>query len=142
MVNSNYAKYLNQEPRIKHMAHHDIETVKGRSWPQRIYMSKDIVPGCPIFVEFGWIYDMPDPNPHLFQHSHSSDEVVVHIGNDYRNPTDLGGELEFQVEGEKLTIDKTSAIYLPAGVKHGPLTWKRVTRPHLEMAITIGGFYD
>jgi hypothetical protein len=32
----------------------------------------------------------------------------------------------------------TSAIYVPKGVKHGPLTWKKFTRPHLEFTIMIG----
>lgn len=142
MASSKYGKYLIKEPKIVTLAHHDIKQVKGRTWPQRIYMSKEIVPGCPIFVEFGWVYSMPEPNPYLFQHSHSSDEVVVHIGNDPSNPADLGAEIEFQIEDEKVTIDKTSAIYLPGGVKHGPVTFKKVTKPHLQMAITIGGFYD
>lgn len=142
MANSKYAKYLNQEPRVMNIAHHDFKEVEGRSWPNWVYMSKDIVPGCPIFVDIGWVYGMPKPNPFLFEHSHSYDEVVIHIGNDYKNPTDLGAVMELEVEGEKLTIDKTSAVYLPANVKHGPITWKEVTRPHLEMAITLGGIYD
>jgi len=37
-----------------------------------------------------------------------------------------------------LTFNKSSALFLPAGTKHGPLTWKKFTRPHLEMAIMIG----
>ena len=142
MPKSKYSKYLNQEPVLTRMAHHDAEMVTGRTWPQRVYMSKDIVPGCPLFVEFGWIYDMPKPNPHLLEMTHSNDEVVVHIGNDYRNPTELGAEIEFVVGDEKLMVNKTGALYIPKGVKHGPLTWKSVSKPHLQIAITLGGFYD
>lgn len=142
MSDSKYARYLNQEPRITQMVHHDINDVKGRSWPTRVYMSRDIVPGCNIFVSLGYIYGMPDPNPHMFEHVHDSDEVVMHIGTDFDNPTDLGAEIDFQVEDEVLTMDKTCAIYLPGGVKHGPLTWKRFTRPHLQVAITASGKYD
>ena len=139
---SKYTEYLNQEPRITRLVHHNIEDVKGRTWPQRVYMSREIVPECPIFVSIGWIYDMPSPNPHMFQHVHNSDEVVLHVGIDHKNPTDLGAEIEFQVEDEKLMIEKTSALYLPGGIKHCPLTWKKVSRPHLQIAITAGGTYD
>jgi hypothetical protein len=82
---------------------------------------------------------MPDPNPHIPEHSHSAhDEFVLHIGSDHKNPEDLGGEIECVVEGETLKINKTSALYVPAGVIHGPLTWKSVARPHLQMTIIMG----
>jgi len=42
------------------------------------------------------------------------------------------------VGGEPLIIDKTSALFVPKGVKHGPLTWKRVDRPHIQMTIILG----
>ena len=142
MSSLKYSKYLVQKPRIMHMAHHDLEKVTGRTWPQRVYMSNEIVPGCPFFIDIGWIYEMPHPNPALGEHSHSGDEVVIQIGTDYRNPEDLGGEMEFVLGGETLTMNKTGAIYIPKGVKHGPFISKRVDRPRIEMSITLGGFYD
>jgi len=82
---------------------------------------------------------MPDPNPHIPEHTHAeSDEFVLHIGSDYKNPEDLGGEIEFVVGGEPLKINKTSALYIPAGVVHGLLTWKSVAWPHLQMTIIMG----
>ena len=82
---------------------------------------------------------MPDPNPHIPEHSNSDhDEFVLHIGSDYKNPEDLGGEIEFVVGGEPLKINRTSALYMSAGVVHGPLTWKSVARPHLHMTIIMG----
>jgi hypothetical protein len=42
------------------------------------------------------------------------------------------------VDGRPLLINKTSSVFVPKGVKHGPLTWKRFTKPHLEMTIMIG----
>ena len=82
---------------------------------------------------------MPEPNPHILEHMHEKySEVVLHIGSDPNNPEDLGGEIEFNVGGEPLVFDKTSALFVPAGVKHGPVIWKKVTRPHLQMAIVLG----
>ena len=57
---------------------------------------------------------------------------------DPSHPEDLGGEIEFVVGGEPLIFDKTSALFVPAGVKHGPVTWKKVRRPHIKMAMVLG----
>ena len=112
--------------------------IKGREFPTMTYMSNDLVPGCNVYLELGWIWAMPDPNPHILEHTHNYNELVLHIGSDLNNPEDLGAEIEFVVGGEPLIIDKTSALFVPKGVKHGPLTWKRVDRPHIQMAIMLG----
>jgi len=103
-------------------------------------MSNDLVPGSNTYIEIGWVWDMPDPNPHIHEHSHGEgcNEIVLHIGSDPNNPEDLGAEIEFVVGGQPLVFDTTSALFIPAGVKHGPLTWRRLTRPHLQMAMVLG----
>jgi len=135
MAKSKYGRFLIKKPDYEV----DVEEVKGRQRPTMTYMSNDLVPENDVYLEFGWIWDMPEPNPHIHEHSHDYDEIVLHIGSDPDNPEDLGAELEFVVGGEPLKIDKTSALFIPKGVRHGPLTWKRVDRPHIEMAIVLGG---
>lgn len=66
------------------------------------------MPVCNTYVEFGWIWEMPDPNPHIFEHTHNFDEIVLHIGSDPHNPEDLGGEIEYMVGGQRFVFDKTS----------------------------------
>lgn len=112
---------------------------KGRQDPTMTLMSGDLVSECSTYLEVGWIWEMPEPNPHVLEHTHSYDEVVLHMGSDYNNPEDLGAELDFYLEGQPLKVDVTSAIYAPRTLKHGPLIWKWVSRPHLEMAIVFGG---
>ncbi|MBN1367875.1 MAG: hypothetical protein JW967_08100 [Dehalococcoidales bacterium] len=112
--------------------------MKGREIPTMTYMSDDLVPGSKTYIELGWIWDMPSINPHILEHSHDYNEIVLHFGSDHENPEDLGAEIEFVVGGEPIKINKTSAIYIPKGVKHGPLTWKKVNRPHIEMTIMLG----
>lgn len=143
MAESTYEKYVVRKPKVINMAHYKPEEiVRGRTFPQEIFMDNELVPQCPIFFEIGWIYEMPDPNPHISKHSHSHDELIVHIGTDPNNPQDLGAEIEFEYEDEKIIINTTSAIYVPKGLAHCPLTWKRVDRPHLEIVVVLGGEYD
>jgi hypothetical protein len=89
-------------------------------------------------VEAGWVCGMPDPPTHIFEHTHDYDEIVIHMGVDPDNREELGGEIEFMVDGQPLTINKTSAVWVPRGVKHGPLTWKKFDKPHIEMTIMVG----
>jgi hypothetical protein len=113
--------------------------IKGRQSPTMTLMSNNLVPGSNIYLEVGWIWEMPEPNPHILEHSHAKhNEIVLHLGSDLRNPEDLGAEIEFGIGGETLVFDRTSAIFVPAGVKHGPVIWKKVTRPHMQMAIILG----
>ncbi len=111
--------------------------VKGRL-PAMTVMSSALVPGSNNYVEIGWVTAMPDPPTHIHEHVHDYDEIVLHIGTDPADREDLGGEIEFVVDGQPLTLTKTSGVFVPRGVKHGPLTWKRFTRPHLELTIMLG----
>ena len=136
MVESKYAKNLVKKP-IREAGVRPYP-ITGRQVPTMTYMSNDQVPGSNMYVEFGWIWKIPEPNPQVLEHSHDYDEIILHIGTDPNNPEDIGGEVEFVVDGEKLTIDRTSALFVPKGLKHGPLTWKRVDRPHILMTMIIG----
>jgi len=131
--------YKNLVTKPKYEVQTGFDDVKGRQYPTMTFMSNELVPGSNVYIEMGWVYAMPDPNPHIPEHSHdNSDEFILHIGSDYKNPEDLGGEIELVVGGQPLKINKTSAIYIPKGVIHGPLTWKSVSRPHLQMTIIMG----
>jgi len=135
MAESGYSRYLVRKP-VREVS---AGGVKGRHDPTMTLMSNNLVPGSNTYLEFGWIWDMPEPNPHIFKHSHAKyDEVVLHIGGDPKNPEELGAEIEFSVGGQPLVFDKTSAIFVPAGVTHGPVVWKKVTHPHIQIAIVLG----
>jgi len=113
--------------------------VKNRQEPASMtLMSNNLVPGCNIYIECGWVFGMPDPNPHIFEHVHKFEEIVLHFGADHEKPEHLGAEIEFFLGGQPLKVNKTSAVYVPSGVKHGPLVWKKYQSPHLEMAIVPG----
>lgn len=111
--------------------------VAGRI-PAMTMLSNNLVPGVNNYVEAGWILAMPDPATHILEHVHDYDEIVMHVGTDPQNPEDLGAEIEFLLDGKPLLINKTSTVFVPKGMKHGPLTWKSFTRPHLEMTIMLG----
>ena len=135
MAGTHYQQNLVNKPHYEVGGNQDI---RGRQNPTMTYLSNDLVPGSNTYIEIGWIYEMPEPNPHILNHDHDYDEIVLHIGADPDNPEHLGAEIEFVVGSEKIVIDKTSALFIPRGVEHGPLTWKKVDKPHLQMVVMPG----
>jgi hypothetical protein len=132
-----YGKYLVRKPAYEVIA---TTPVKNRQEPASMtFMNKNLVPECDIYVEGGWVFGMPDPNPHIFEHVHRDfEELVLHFGTDYEHPEELGGEIDFSLGGQSLKLDKTALIYVPKGISHGPLIWKKYSAPHLEMAMIPG----
>ncbi len=127
-------KYLVARPVYEVMP---AQPVSGRIQAMTL-LSDVLVSGAHTYIEAGWIVAMPDPNPHILEHSHDYDEIVLHVGSDPGDQEDLGAEIEFVVDGRPYVINKTSCVFIPKGVRHGPLTWKRFTRPHAEMTIMLG----
>ena len=137
MPKVDYDKYLVRKPAYE-VGVQAVGKHKGHQVPSMTYMSNGLVPGSNTYVEVSWIYDVPTPNPYVFEHAHNYNEIVMHIGSDPNDPEALGGEMTIEVEGQPLSFDRTTALFLPAGTKHGPLTWQKVTRPHIEMTVMLG----
>jgi hypothetical protein len=135
MAKKSYKKNLVNKPTYEVGS---AQVIKGRQNPTMTFMSNDLVPGSNTYIEIGWVYKMPEPNPHIHKHAHDYDEIVLHIGGDPKNPEDLGAKIEFVVGDEKIVIDKTSALFIPRGVDHGPVTWEKVERPHIQMVVMPG----
>ncbi len=133
MAETDHRKYLVTEPLWEAGP-----GVTNRQSPTMTFMSGTQVPGVDCYVEFGWIWGMPKPDPHVHEHIHRFDEIVVHMGGDPDHPEDLGADVEYYLGGQPLAFSTTSAIFVPKGVRHGPHTWKEYRRPHISMAIMIG----
>jgi hypothetical protein len=131
--NVNYEKYLVRRPIGERAI-----GIKNRQSPAMTYMSSAQVPEADYYIEYGWIYGIPEPNPPVSEHVHDHDEIILHFGGDPWNPEDLGGEIEFMVEGKPLLLNTNTAFFAPKGLTHCPVTWKKFIKPHIEMAITLG----
>ena len=118
--------------------------VSGITLPTYTYMSNRLVPGSNVYLEFSWIYEMPQPSLVVpAAHAHPYDQVTLMIGSDPQRPEYLGAEVESYLGGEKLVTDTTGATFMPKGVEHGHVTWKKFERPHIMMSIMLGtGDFD
>ena len=72
-----------------------------------IYMDDKVVPGS-FYVEAVWVMgSIPRTHP---EHSHPDhDEICGFVGSNMDDPSDLGAEIDFVVDGVKTTITKTTS---------------------------------
>jgi hypothetical protein len=133
MVKSVYEKYIARKP-----LYEACPGVTKRQSPTMTFMSSQQVPEANYYIELGWIYDIPEPNPHVFEHVHDFDEIILHWGGAPEVPQDLGGEIEFYIGGQPVTFNTTTGIFIPKGTPHGPLMWKKFRFPHIQMALMLG----
>ena len=95
-------------------------------WPELLYAAKDARDMAKV---------LGDPARGDF------DEIVLLIGSDHRDLDDLGAEIEWFMgdgdDAERFVIDRTTAIYVPKGLVHGPMNFLRVDRPVLNVAIGL-----
>lgn len=125
---------------------HDFETEDTATKAQEadpikrvIYMDDRVVPGS-FYVEAVWVVgSIPRSHP---EHCHDHDEIVGFVGSNMDDPTDLGGEIDFVVDGVKTTITKTCFIHVPAGVKHGGLCFRKIDRPVFQIAMLRQNIYS
>jgi hypothetical protein len=89
-----------------------------------------------------WVMPETDLTAEGFQvghppHRHQAPELLFHIGANPQNPLDLGAEIEFSFgkEMEKHVITRTSIIFIPAGVIHGPWKPLKISRPFLFLEV-------
>ncbi len=141
MGESKYAKYIIRSPKVQNVAYHPVKNVKGVTFPDEIYMDRELVPESPVMVDIGWRFTVPDPDPVEWTHQHGFDEVLNFIGTDPENPHDLGAEVEVWIGGEMHVITTTTSVFIPKGVPHCPLVHRRVDRPFLLVVFAMGGHY-
>ena len=130
---TNYEKYLVRSP-----IYERAPGIKNRQSPAMTYISSAQIPEANYYLEYGWIYGIPEPNPYTPKHVHETDELILHFGSDPQNPEDLGGEIIFMVEDELLVLNTSTVFFAPKGLQHCPVIWKKFQKPHIEMAITLG----
>ena len=113
------------------------------------FLDNSIIPGA-FYMECVWVMPrsagaaQPAPGGKRTgteSHTHDYDEVIAFIGTDHDNPYDLGAEAELWLGDEKHIITKTSLVFIPAGLKHGPLYFLRVNKPVFHYTTGPGKMY-
>lgn len=92
-----------------------------------LYLDSEILEGA-FYMECVWFEEgtgLGGPPPH----THDFDEILGFIGSDPKNPRDLNGEVELWIDDEPYILRNSCFVFIPKGVKHCPLTFKRIDKP-------------
>jgi hypothetical protein len=138
MAESKYGKYIVTEDLMPPQPVEAITAMEDQAKIGKILdrtlllgIQDSIVPGCPLFAGCEILWGLPGGQPVSIEiaHSHEFDEVIGFGGTNRNYPRDLGGEIEFLIGDEKHILTKTCLIFVPKGVTHCPITFKRIDTP-------------
>lgn len=114
-----------------------------------LYLDSEQVPGA-YYMECSWVMPRPAMTEEEVEaakergpkaHTHDYDEIFGFIGTNHDDPYDLGAEVELWLGDERHIITKTSLVFVPAGLKHSPLVFRRVDRPVFNYTTGPGKMY-
>ncbi len=142
MAQGKYSKYIIDDPKlVRDLAHHDFSVVKGFTYPDEVFLDDELCPEANAWLDIVWVWEETVPPELPGLHSHPFPEIVLLIGSNPRDLRDLGGEVSWGmgegVDAETFTLTHTTAIYVPAGMSHGPLVYTRVDRPMLNIVVGL-----
>ena len=118
MAETKYGKYILREPISEGMVA-EIVNLSGE---------KDFG-GLPFSI--GWSSWSEPIFVNKETHKHDFDQVLMFLGGDPMNVRDFGAEVDICLgeEQEKHTIDTTSIVYIPKGLPHLPLNYRKIDKP-------------
>lgn len=105
------------------------------------FLDLDSVEGAP-YIDFVYLWQGSEKGPNHPEHSHDWGEIFGFIGTNRENVHDLGGEIEFWLDGEKHLFTKSSLVWVPPGLKHCPIQFNGIDRPFILFTLGMTREYS
>jgi len=96
-----------------------------------VWTDDDVIKGSHLF--WALLHSPSFVPPSHGPHTHKDPEVLVILGTNPDDPSDLGAEIDLYMgpEMEKHTITKSTLVYIPANFLHCPIVYRNVKRPYI-----------
>jgi mannose-6-phosphate isomerase-like protein (cupin superfamily) len=95
-----------------------------------LWMDDSMVDGAEFYMECLWLWPGKTPSGTTEEpHAHPFPEVIGFISTDPENPKELDGRMEIHLGDEVHDLRKSCLVFIPPGLRHGPLTFREVNRP-------------
>ena len=110
-----------------------------------ISLDSEVIKGA-FVVETAWFWPGRWPESKYDEgtvkaHRHEYDEAIAYVGTAPDDPYDLGGEIEFWIDGKQNIIDRSFIAFIPAGIEHSPLTIRRIDKPIFHFIVGMSKQY-
>jgi len=135
-----YGKYIVQNLQDPNLGSTEFQAMYKMFAKRVLWIDSNVVEGA-FQMNTSWYFDVPAKDPIFEDHVHDYDELIGFFGSNPNDPYDLGAEIEVTINGEMHIINRTSLIFVPAGMKHMPLSIKKVDRPIFHFSIIINSEY-
>ncbi len=136
----NYGKYIIQDLKDPQAGTPEFREMYKKFANRILWLDNNVLEGA-FQMNTAWYHAVPEKDPVFEEHAHDYDELIGFFGSNPDDPYNLNAELEVTIEGEVHKITRTSMIYLPANMRHMPLSIKRVDRPIFHFSILVGPEY-
>ncbi len=110
-------------------------------------LDSDVLKGA-FYMETAWFLpgDWPKKTGSLKSrtigaHKHDFDETIAWVGTDPKDPYNLNGEIEIWIDGKQNFMDKSFIAFVPAGIEHGPINIRKITKPMFHFTAGMGKKY-
>lgn len=114
----------------------DTSVFEGGGITPLAFIDSNFVPGS-FYAECVLVHEATKGSPP--EHSHDDfDEIIMFFGTDPDRPHDLCGEVELWIGGEQYLLTESCMVFVPRGVRHCPLYFRRVERAILNLSTGPG----
>lgn len=95
-----------------------------------LWLDDEVAEGA-FYTECVWLWSKSGTDAYATEvaHAHDFDEVIGFVGTNPEDPRDLGGEIELWLDDEQYILKNSCLIFIPRGLKHCPLAFRRIDRP-------------
>jgi hypothetical protein len=134
---SMYAKYVVDKDMMpplppEYVKNMEDQRKEGRIVDQTLLLGiQDSILKGSFFCGCEWLWGLTGNGPVSLEieHSHDFDEIIGFAGSNRNYPRELGGEIDFHMGGEVLTLIHTCYVFIPRGTLHCPIVLKKIDTP-------------
>lgn len=93
-----------------------------------VLVTDEVIKGA-FYLNCALIWKASDQGSPDIKHYHDFDEYIGFIGSNPEDTHDLCGEVEIWLDDEKHILTKSCAVFIPKGLMHCPIYFRKVDRP-------------
>jgi hypothetical protein len=136
----NTRKYIVQDLKDPNKGTPEFQAMYKKFANRILWMDTNVVEGA-VQMNTAWYFAVPERDPVFEEHVHDFDELIGFYGSNPDDPYDLNARMEMAIDGEVHELTRTTMLFIPAGLPHGPISIKTVDRPIFHFSISMNPEY-
>ncbi len=139
MTETKYGKYIITEPKLPQTP--SPPATGERSGQIVILSDGEVIEGA-FYLNCALIWKASERGSPGGSHTHDWDEYIGFVGSDPADPHALNGEVEIYLGDEKHVLTRSCAVFIPKGLLHCPIIFRKVDKPIFYFSTGPKHVYD